>query len=90
MQKGFHGADIIPQDAARLGLGTHQPAILVPYTVQMVCPDAVYQLQQLQDQAGGSLVLVSHDEQGMGKPVAGEGGAQQIERLGCRKCHMLL
>ena len=56
----------------------------------MVCPDAVYQLQQLQDQAGGSLMLVSHDEQGMGKPVAGEGGAQQIERLGCRKCHMLL
>ena len=90
LQKGFHGADIIPQDAARLGLGAHQPAILVPYTVQMVCPDAVYQLQQLQDQAGGSLVLVSHDEQGMGEPVAGEGGAQQVERLGCRKCHMLL
>ena len=38
---------------SRLGLGAHQPAILVPHTVQVVCPDAVYQLQQLQDQAGG-------------------------------------
>ena len=42
LQKGFHGADIIPQDAARLGLGAHQPAILVPHTVQVVCPDAVH------------------------------------------------
>ena len=56
----------------------------------MVRPDSVDQFQQLQDQAGRALVLVAHDEKSVGKPVAGEGGAEQVERLGCRECHTAL